>query len=94
MINHWRRPGLLTIILVVLTIGWAMAQSHQPDLQRHIISSGGNILAEGESYRLAGSVGEPIVNPVITTTNYHLRSGYWPGLFQQVDIIYLPVIKR
>lgn len=66
------------------------------EMRRQLVASAGQPVTDSQaSLRLHGSLGQPLAGSVITTTAYHLNSGYWAvAMVQPPQHIYLPILRK
>jgi hypothetical protein len=62
------------------------------NIDRNVISTGGQISADSAGYSLSGTIGQPGVSYLMTNGVYNLRPGFWGDGFTRY--IYIPAIMR
>ncbi len=82
--------GLALLLLIPILV--VAAQSGYT-LQRWVIGSGGSTALSSGSYRLSGTLGQPIAGGVQAGTGEGLNSGFWYGGTISYRI-YLPAVLR
>ena len=90
-----RRPSLLLIevLVLLLAVSLASAQTGEWDLGWHTVDGGGATSAGGSRFALSGTIGQPDASH-ISGGVYTVLGGFWqpagPGAYE----IYLPLIQR
>lgn len=97
--SNQRTVIILTTIAIIMValVATTFAQGEPLfELRRQVVASAGEPVADSQAtWQLRGSLGEPIVSPIMTTTAYGLHSGYWAlTLTQPPNKIYLPVMRK
>jgi len=88
--------GLLAIVLVaglLLVARPAVAQTGGGyDLTWSTIDGGG-ATSTGGSYSLSGTAGQPDAG-TLTGGSYTLAGGFWAGVFEALQRLFLPLVRR
>ena len=84
---------LITVLVLLLAVSLASAQTGEWDLGWHTIDGGGATSAGGSRFSLSGTVGQPDAGRM-SGGMYTVLGGFWqpagPGAYE----IYLPLIQR
>jgi hypothetical protein len=84
---------LLSLLIVLATVGIVGAQTSTSfDLSWYVLAGGGS-RAESASHALNGTLGQGIVG-LSDSTSFQMQSGYWYGASQPRHRIYLPLVLR
>jgi hypothetical protein len=86
--------SLFAVIAILLaSASVALAQiSANYDLSWHVIAGGGGHMG-GPGHTIAGTIGQPLVGPMMTGSGHALCSGFWCGLPAEYRV-YLPLVLR
>lgn len=92
--NKFKRTAVFVLLaLVLLGSGWVLANSNTGfDLSWWTIDGGGGNLSGG-SYVLDGAIGQPDAG-ALQGGIYGLDGGFWGGMAQTGNSVYLPVVLR
>lgn len=85
---------LLTLLVLLLPISIAIAQTDGFDLPWSTLDGGGYTFSAGGGYELGGTIGQPDAG-TMTGGTYSLGGGFWAGgvVVEQYNT-YLPLILR
>lgn len=87
------RAILFVVVLFILSGAVALAQiGNGFDLSWSTIDGGGGT-STGDSFALAGTVGQSDASDAMTGGTYTLQGGFWAGVPPKYDV-YLPVTVR
>jgi hypothetical protein len=85
-------PFVLPLVVLLLLVAVALAQSGGYDLSWWTVDGGGGTLAGG-SYTLSGTAGQPDA-AVWQGDGYTLSGGFWGGAGPAAYDVYLPLVLR
>jgi hypothetical protein len=95
--------GLVAIILVAGLLAAASSARAEPsvvtyDLSWNTIDGGGgtsNGNGPNGSYSLSGTIGQPDAGTLSSNGNtYTLAGGFWAGVFEAIQRLFLPLVRR
>ncbi|MGH9947714.1 MAG: carboxypeptidase-like regulatory domain-containing protein [Pyrinomonadaceae bacterium] len=76
-----RMLGLQLVLVLLLTFSAAAQTGGTYDLSHSVIATGGGSNSSGGTYRVDGTIGQPIAGTESVNTPFSLRGGFWA--FQQ-----------
>jgi hypothetical protein len=85
-----------TILVMLVIVSLASAQSGQGDLTWFTIDGGGATSSAGDGFVLSGTIGQPDTGS-LSGGVYTLRGGFWAvasGSDASISTVYLPLIQR
>lgn len=88
---------LSVVVLSVAIAGVALAQTGNGyDLTWWTVDGGGGTLASSGTYTLTGTAGQPDAGAALTSNDYTLVGGFWPGGASGAaeHRVYLPLVVR
>jgi hypothetical protein len=81
------------ILAALLLLAVGVAAQGRYDMSWWTVDGGGQALAAGQAYSLAGTIGQPDAGP-LEGAGYRLDGGFWGGLVTARYPLYLPLIVR
>ena len=90
--RNWWAVGLALVLIGIVATAPVLAQPNYK-LPRAVMSSGGDASSGSGSYRLSGTLGQPVAGPVGAASGAGLSSGFWEGRPGKYNI-YLPLVLR
>jgi hypothetical protein len=81
----------MVVFLAFASIALAQISANY-DLSWHVIAGGGGHMG-GPGHTIAGTIGQPLVGPMMTGSSHALCSGFWCGVVVKYRI-YLPLVLR
>lgn len=85
-----------TILVTLVVVSLASAQSGEWDLTWFTIDGGGAILTTGDGFALSGTIGQPDPGS-LSGGVYTLKGGFWAvmaGSGAPTSTVYLPLIRK